>query len=110
VLAYHQARCDGSPCSSASWKFQEPATSQQSTSSDLLSKKQDVVQVKDFRPISLIHSFAKLVTKLIANWLASKLSAMVSANQSAFVKCHCIHDIFILVQQTTWFLYQQKQP
>ena len=72
----------------------------------LLPKKQDVVQVKDFWPISLIHSFAKLVTKLIANRLSRKLSAVVAANQSAFVKGCCIHDNFILVQQTTKFLHQ----
>ena len=76
----------------------------------LLPKKEGAVHVKDFRPISLIHSFAKLVTKLIANRLASKLSAMVAANQSAFVKGRCIHDNFILVQQTAKFLHQQKQP
>jgi hypothetical protein len=29
--------------------------------------------VKDFRPISLVHSFAKLVTKVLANQLAGKL-------------------------------------
>jgi hypothetical protein len=30
-------------------------------------------QVKDFKSISLVHSFAKLVTKLLANRLAMKL-------------------------------------
>jgi len=48
----------------------------------LLPKKVDVVEVKDFRPISLIHSFAKLVTKLMANRLAPLLPSLVSANQS----------------------------
>lgn len=66
--------------------------------------------VKDFRPISLIHSFARLVTKLIANRLAGKLGEMVSTNQSAFVKGRCIHDNFVLVHQTAKFLHQQKQP
>jgi hypothetical protein len=76
----------------------------------LLPKKEDAVRAKDFRPISLIHGFAKLVTKLIANWLASKLNGMVSANQSAFIKGRCIHNNFVLVQQTAKFLDQQKQP
>jgi len=76
----------------------------------LLPKKEDAVMVKDFRPISLIHSFAKLVTKLVANRLASKLNEMVAANQSAFIKGRCIHDNFVLVQQTAKFLHQQKQP
>jgi len=39
----------------------------------LLPKKVDADEVKDFRPISLIHSFAKLVTKILANWLAPLL-------------------------------------
>jgi len=76
----------------------------------LLPKKDDASSVKDFRPISLIHSFAKLVTKLLANRLAGRLSELVSSNQSAFVKGRCIHDNFLLVQQTARFLHQQKQP
>jgi hypothetical protein len=52
----------------------------------LLPKKVDVEQPKDFRPISLVHSFAKLVTKLLANSLAARLQEMVSPNQSAFIK------------------------
>jgi hypothetical protein len=30
----------------------------------LIPKKDGAAQVKDFRPISLVHSFAKLITKL----------------------------------------------
>jgi len=76
----------------------------------LLPKKNNATVVKDFRPISLIHSFANLITKLLANRLAGRLSELVSANQSTFVKGRCIHDNFLLVQQTTRFLHQQKQP
>jgi hypothetical protein len=43
-------------------------------------------RVKGFRPISLVHSFAKLVTKLLANRLAGRLHDMVSPIQSAFIK------------------------
>lgn len=57
-----------------------------------------------------MHSFAKLVTKLLASRHASKLQGMVSPNQSAFIKGHFIQDNFILVQQTARFLHQQKQP
>ena len=57
-----------------------------STYITLLPKKVDAVEVKDFQPISLIHSFAKLVTKLMANRLAPLLPSLVSANQSAFVQ------------------------
>jgi hypothetical protein len=50
----------------------------------LIPKVEDAEQVKDFRPISLVHNFAKLVTKLLANRLATKLQDMVSPVQSVF--------------------------
>jgi hypothetical protein len=46
----------------------------------LLPKKTEAIEVKDYRPISLVHSFAKIVTKTLANRLAPKLSNLVSAN------------------------------
>ena len=76
----------------------------------LIPKRAEADQVKDFRPISLVHSFAKLVTKILANRLAGHLDAMVSPNQSAFVKRRFIQDNFMLVQQTVRFLHSQKQP
>src|SRR6185503_3991030 len=33
----------------------------------LLPKRPDAEHVKDYRPISLVHSFAKLITKILAN-------------------------------------------
>jgi hypothetical protein len=74
----------------------------------LLPKKDDVYQVEDFWPISLVHSFAKLITKLLANRLASHLDNMVSQNQSAFIKGRSILDNFMLVQQTTIMLHQKN--
>jgi len=46
----------------------------------LIPKRAEADQVKDFRPISLVHSFAKLATKILANRLAGHLDAMVSPN------------------------------
>jgi len=48
----------------------------------LLPKKEEAEQPRDFRPISLVHSFAKLITKMLANRLACRLQQMVSPNQS----------------------------
>jgi hypothetical protein len=52
----------------------------------LIPKKADALSARDFRPISLIHSFAKLATKLLANRLGPHLQKLVAASQSAFVK------------------------
>jgi hypothetical protein len=74
----------------------------------LIPKKEGAYQVKDFRPISLVHSVAKLITKILANRLARRLYEMVSPNQSAFIKGRFIQDNFMLVQQTSR-LHQQKK-
>jgi hypothetical protein len=63
----------------------------------LLPKKDGAVELTDFRPISLVHSFAKLLAKILALRLAPKLPQLVDANQSAFVRGRCIHDNFVLV-------------
>jgi hypothetical protein len=44
----------------------------------LLPKIEDAQSIKDYRPISLVHSFATLVTKILVNRLAEWLQQMVS--------------------------------
>jgi hypothetical protein len=75
----------------------------------LVPKKEDAISIRDYRPISLVHSFAKLLTKILANRLARRLNELVSPVQSAFIKGRFIQDNFMLVQQTARFLHQQKQ-
>jgi hypothetical protein len=69
----------------------------------------DAVEVKDFRTISLIHSFAKLVTKLLANRLAPLLPSLIFENQSTFVRGRKIHENFMLVQQMVKSLHKKKE-
>ena len=52
----------------------------------LIPKKMDALSLADYRPISLTHSVAKLVSKLLANRLAPYLNQIVSRAQSAFIK------------------------
>jgi hypothetical protein len=63
---------------------------------------------KDFRPINLIHSFSKLIAKILANRLALFVDSLVASNQSALIHDRCIHDNYMLVQQTTKILFWQK--
>jgi hypothetical protein len=42
--------------------------------------------VADYRPISLTHSIAKLISKLLASRLAPELHSLVSRAQSASIK------------------------
>jgi hypothetical protein len=48
----------------------------------LLPKSSDASSLKQFRLISLIHSVGKLISKLLANRLAPRLSELVHPSQS----------------------------
>lgn len=74
----------------------------------MVPKRDGANQVTDFRPISVVHSFAKLVTKVLANRLAKRLNGMVSPIQSTFIQVRFIQDNFMLVQQTSRLLHQQN--
>jgi len=68
-----------------------------STNIILLPKKAESLRITDFRSISLIHSIAKIFSKLLANRLAPHLNSLVSNCQSAFIKKRSIHDNFLYV-------------
>jgi hypothetical protein len=76
----------------------------------LLPKKDDPRRPGDYRPISLIHSFAKLVAKLLANRVAPELQHLVAVNQSAFIKNRTIHDNFKFVELAAKALHRKHKP
>lgn len=76
----------------------------------LLRKKENPEEIKDYRPISLIHSFGKLVAKCLANRLSRFLNDLVRPNQSAFIRGRSIHDNFRTVQLTVRLLHSTRRP
>jgi hypothetical protein len=74
----------------------------------LLRKNNVPRQVQDYRPISLIHSFSKLITKALSTRLAPLMQQLVQPNESAFIKGRVIHDNFHTVQQTAKLMHAQK--
>jgi hypothetical protein len=52
----------------------------------LLPKKEQALTIGDYKPISLVHSVAKIFSKTLAKRLAMHLTNMGSSNQSVFVK------------------------
>jgi hypothetical protein len=74
----------------------------------LIPKHVEAILPGDFRPISIVHNFAKLITKILANRLAPQLDKMVSTNQNVVIRGRCIHDNFIMVSQTAKMLLQKK--
>lgn len=58
----------------------------------MIPKKADAIEVKDFRPISLVGSVYKIIAKVLANRLRLVLEKIVSDSQNAFVRGRQILD------------------
>ena len=52
----------------------------------LIPKKNDDVDVKDFRPISLVGGLYKIITKVLANQIQRVAHGLILDSQNAFVK------------------------
>lgn len=76
----------------------------------LLHKTEQPEGLKDYRPISLIHSVGKLFAKGLATRLAARISELVQPNQSAFIRGRRIHENFRTVQLTCQWLHGRRQP
>lgn len=61
-------------------------------------------------PATMIHSFGKLASKLMATRLAPKLPELISANQNAFIRGRTIHDDFKFVQRAAVYLRKNRIP
>jgi hypothetical protein len=58
----------------------------------LVPKKDNPESVNDFRPISLLNSSIKMISKLLANRLQSVALNVVHENQCGFIKGKTIQD------------------
>lgn len=76
----------------------------------LIKKRADATEAKDYRPISLLTFFAKLIMKILALRLQPRLKELVLPSQSAFIKGRAIHDNFMFVRGMVRSLYLKKIP
>jgi len=76
----------------------------------LLPKKENASSVGDYRPISLSHSFVKLISKMLATRLSSDLDKLVSRAQSAFIRKRSIQDNFLYMQNIIRELHRAGKP
>lgn len=65
----------------------------------LVSKKNGAKDLRDFRPISLVGSFYKVLSKLLARRLKCVISKLVSQQQLAFIKGRQITDASLITNE-----------
>jgi retron-type reverse transcriptase len=58
----------------------------------LVPKKDNPLRVGDFRPISLLNSSMKILTKILANRLQKIILKFIHINQYGFIKGRSIQD------------------
>ena len=65
----------------------------------LIPKKNEAIEVKDFRPISLVGGVYKIIAKVLANRLHTVMEDIISASQNAFVRNRQILDPVIIANE-----------
>ena len=76
----------------------------------LLPKKEDPTDIKDFRPISLVHSIPKLVTKVMTVRLQRLIHNLIHPLQSGFLRGRCIIEHFALAAEVVQEARKRKVP
>lgn len=74
----------------------------------LIAKKASPESINDYRPISLINSTCKIISKLLTNRLSWVIDFLVDDSQSAFIKSRCIDDNIITTQEAIFNLQKRK--
>jgi hypothetical protein len=76
----------------------------------LLHKSSNSHGLRDYRLISLIHTFGKLFAKVLALRLAPRMPELVSIKQTAFIRGRRIHENFRTVQLVCRWLHARRAP
>lgn len=65
----------------------------------LIPKVSDAVNIKQYRPISLINSSFKIISKILANRISTVMDFFIDNSQTAFIKGRNIFDSMVCTEE-----------
>jgi hypothetical protein len=74
----------------------------------LIPKKEEGLPPADYRPISLVRNFTKLITLGFGQQIGKEVEQHDLNESERLIRGRCIHDNFILVQHAIKLLHGQK--
>ncbi|XP_039145636.1 uncharacterized protein LOC120282866 [Dioscorea cayenensis subsp. rotundata] len=74
----------------------------------LIPKISSPVSPGDYRPISLINSSLKIISKILASRLSTVMASLVDHSQSAFLKGRCILDNIATAEELLFSIHKRK--
>ena len=74
----------------------------------LIPKKEDAMDIKDFRPISLVGGLYKILAKVLANLLKRAVGKVVSEAQNTFVEGRQILDAALIANEAVDAMFRRK--
>ena len=75
----------------------------------LIPKIDMVVSPKDFKPISLLNSVDKFITKTLASQLSPIINDLLDDGQSTFIKGWDISNYYIVAHDTMHYIHHNKK-
>ncbi|KAJ3671646.1 hypothetical protein LUZ60_007725 [Juncus effusus] len=76
----------------------------------LIPKKEGANKIDEFRPISVISTPIKIISKLLADRLQPLLPQIIHSHQTAFIKNRSIAETFIVTREVANFFKKRKIP
>lgn len=76
----------------------------------LIPKVENLESPSDYRPISLINSTLKIISKVLATRLSKVLCSLVDSSQLDFIKGRCIIDNIATAEELIFSLHKRRLP